>query len=184
MSATAINLEKLDTQAIQHHYQKQQRADSFILGLAAKKQKQATTLALANDAERLVATVARQMGYSARLTPHSHPYDIEVFDSAGRVVRVEVKISTIQPNGTGYRYQARIHHHQADVVVFIARNGSDWPYVIPMAAIKPRLNIAISSKCPGNYSGQWARYLEAWRYLRRAVENAVPRPVQLNLVSQ
>jgi len=179
---TSVNLDKLETQAIQHHYQQQKRRDEFLLSYAMRQQQQQQAVTLADEAEHYVATIAKKMGYGVRLTPHTHPYDIEVIDSTGRVARVEVKISTIQPNGSGYRYQARIHHHRADLVVFIARNGSDWPYIIPMAAIKPRLNIAISSKCPGNYSGQWAGYLNAWHYLHTAVKNAPARPVQLGLV--
>lgn len=181
-----INLEKLDTQAIKHHYNQQQRADAYATARVLRRvrqDRQESNITISDEAERYVAAVAKQMGYSARLTPATYPYDVDVFDSAGRLARVEVKISTIQPNGRGHRYQARIHHHHADLVIFIARNGSDWPYVIPMAAIAPRHNIAISSRCPGTYSGQWACYLEAWQHLRQAVENALPRPVQLNLVA-
>ncbi len=141
---------------------------------------------LAREAERIVSNLARKLGYQATSTPHKCPFDLWIRGDDGRAVRIEVKISLyhrcIEPKKGG-RFQANIRHHdQADLLVFIARNGQDWHFVIPMKRIVPRHNIAIWSPCPAHYRGQWAKYLEAWEHLQRAIEQAQPQSCQLPLL--
>lgn len=181
-AANSRHEDKFETLAIKQMFDQQQRRDRWAwYHWAQSRQTQQDHIRLAHQAEGLVAEIARSMGFTTLVTNHTHPHDLEVIDSAGRAARVEVKIALPHPNQRKWRYQARLHHHNADVLVFIARNGKDWPFVIPMADICPRTNIAISSYCPGDYSGQWAAYLEAWDHLRQAVQAAQPNPYQMPL---
>jgi hypothetical protein len=139
---------------------------------------------LGRQAETAVTTRLQAMGYQVHPTTHKCPFDLWVADGQGRAIRVEVKISLYHSAGRhGSRFQARIHN-QADILIFIARNGTDWIYVIPMAAISSRKNIAIWSACPGDYTGQWAPYLNAWPQLIQAIQTAPARPYQPTLLQE
>jgi hypothetical protein len=85
-------------------------------------------------------------------------------------------------NRNGGRYQATIRNREADVLLFVAVNGSDHHFIIPMDAIGQRTQIAITSYDVTAYGGQWASYLEAWDVLQEAVKAAPPRPIQLSLI--
>jgi len=126
-----------------------------------------------------------EFGYQVHLTTKQCPFDLWVADGQGRGARVEVKLSTcrLASRGRGHRFQANIRRHKdaADVLIFIARNGRDWPFVIPMGQVGSRRNIAIWSACPGNYTGQWAPYLEAWDYLHQTISHSRPCQWQLGL---
>jgi hypothetical protein len=145
-----------------------------------KSQAQRERQRLAREAEQLISGRLALMGYQVNPTTHKCPFDLWVADDQGRAVRVEVKIS-LYSQASG-RYQANIRHDQAELLVFIARNGRDWVYVIPMGDVTPRHHIAIWSYCPGDYTGRWAAYLEAWEYLRQALEQANPQSYQLPLL--
>ncbi|MCB0191924.1 MAG: hypothetical protein KDJ65_08270 [Anaerolineae bacterium] len=149
-----------------------------------KNKRQIESQQLSHQAEQVVDALIRQMGYRTQTTTHKCPFDLWVQDEAGRAVKVEVKISRFHRlKKGGGRYQCDVRHHdQADLLVFIARNGQDWPFVIPMNHIEPRRNIAIWSFHPEAYGGQWARYLEAWEHLHQAIEAAAERPWQLRLL--
>jgi hypothetical protein len=139
---------------------------------------------LAREAEKIVSGRIEALGYQVNPTPHKCTFDLWVTGRQGHAVRVEVKISLYGRNGRnipGGRYQASLHN-EADLLIWIARNGQDWTYIIPMAVVGTRRNIAIPSACPGDYTGQWAAYLEAWEYLHRAVEIARPTTRQLSLL--
>lgn len=148
-------------------------------------QRQRRHLALAANVEAKVATFIRLLGYAAHQTTSRCPFDLWVANESGQAIRVEVKASLYNvcaDAGKGGRYQANIrHHHQADLVIFVARNGRDWPFVIPMAQLGNRANIAIWSQCPADYTGRWAGYLNAWNYLDEAVARARPAVHQLAL---
>jgi hypothetical protein len=147
-----------------------------------KSQPQRELQRLAREAEQIVAERVQELGYLAYPTTHKCPFDLWVEDYSKRAVRVEVKISLYHLSKRGGRYQADIRRHdQADLLVFIARNGQDWPFVIPMVDVAPRRHIAIWSYCPADYSGQWAIYLEAWDHLHRAIAAAEPQARQLSL---
>ena len=136
---------------------------------------------LAREAEQQVARRVQSLGYQVNLTSHKCPFDLWVADHTGRAIQVEVKLSRYHQHKRGGHYQANIRHDQADLLIFIARNGRDWSFVIPMADVFPRNNITIWSHCPGEHLGQWARYLEAWEYLHRAIRQAPPCPRQPSL---
>lgn len=158
-----------------------QENDAFIKAQRHKTEE----IALYLEAEHLASETLRSMGYQVNPTPHKHPFDLWVSDPAGRVARVEVKISTYGHHKRGGRYQANVRHHypEADILIFYARNGSDWPFIIPLADIAPRRNVTIWSHCPGDHHGQWAQYLAAWQHLHRAIEQARPLPCQLSLLN-
>lgn len=101
----------------------------------------------------------------------------------GQAARVEVKTSLYTLSPKGGRYEANIRRHQqdTDLVIFLAKNGTWWPYIIPIAAIGQRHNISIWSYCPGDYKGQWAIYLDAWQHLEHVIQNTQPRHWQLSL---
>lgn len=148
--------------------------------LRSQKQRQAQLLG--RQAEIETARFLRQQGYQVNFTDHKAPFDLTVADGAGRAANVEVKISLFDQGQR--RYQAYISQDElfwADVLVFIARNGRDWPYVIPIERIRPRNHIAIWSPCPADYRGQWSPYCQAWRYLEQAIARAQPRTWQLSL---
>jgi len=154
-------------------------ANGALLGHRRRSQE------LARDAERIVARLIRQMGYQVHPTTHKCPFDLWVSDAHGRAIRVEVKISLYNNSPAGGRYQANIRqHHDADLLVFIARNGRDWPFIIPMADITPRRNIAIWSYCPGDYTGRWAGYLNAWPLLDQIMAGSQPADYQLSFPEQ
>lgn len=140
-------------------------------------------LRLAQEAEAKVAIYLQaQFGYQVNPTTYKCPFDLWVTDDWNRMARVEVKLSLYHQNGDkGGRFQANLRHHEADILIFIARNGRDWPFVIPMAVLGSRNNIAIWSYCPGDYTGQWAPYLDAWTYLDQALHSARPRARQISL---
>jgi hypothetical protein len=155
----------------------------FIAG-TLKSIRQRKAMALAAEAEASVAAMIRERGYDVALTTHNCPFDLWVQGDQERAARVEVKISLYalcKDRNKGGRFQARIHQHKAaDLVVFIARNGQDWPFVIPMPDIGSRHNLAIWSPCPADYRGQWAAYLNAWKHLDDAVANTQRRVWQLS----
>lgn len=112
------------------------------------------------------------------LTVHQCPFDVWVGNC-----RVELKGAnwTNSTKARG-RYQGTIRNHEADVLIFIAVNGTDHHFIIPMEAVGQRSQIAIWSYDVNAYSGQWSAYLETWNVLRQAVHDASPRPIQLSLM--
>lgn len=147
-----------------------------------QRQRQREAQRLAREAEQSIAQHVQAMGYQVNPTTHKAPFDLWVQDDLGRAIRVEVKISRYHHSQKGGRYQADVRHFdQADLLVFIARNGKDWPFIIPMADIAPRRHVAIWSYCPADYSGQWASYLNAWDYLQQAIETAAVHSWQPSL---
>lgn len=163
----------------------EQRRSEMIARRLALSEHRRQLVSLAREAEQAVATRLRAWGYAVHPTTHKCPFDLWVANPAGRAARVEVKISLYNqaPASRAGRFQASIHN-EADLVVFIARNGRDWPFVIPMPAIAPRRNIALWSGCPADYTGQWAPYLEAWDHLHRAVEQGQAPAWQLPLFEE
>jgi len=152
-----------------------------------KNNRQLEAQRLSREAEQIVDELVQGMGYQTNPTSHKCPFDLWVRDDVGRAVRLEIKISRYhqaKKGRSGGRYQADVrHHNQADLLIFIARNSQDWPFVIPMADIAPRRNIALWSYHPEDYTGQWAPYLQAWEYLHQAIEVAEPRSWQPSLFS-
>lgn len=137
--------------------------------------------ALAEEGECLAKQWIRDLGYTVyRRNSPNDPYDLRVegFDAQ---IWVEVKISQCYKGPKGHRFQADVRQYKADVLIFIARNGKDWPFIIPMNQIRPRRNVAIWSAQPKQYKGQWAPYLGAWDILVHTLEKARIRDAQLAL---
>lgn len=135
---------------------------------------------LARQAEYWVLRKVESLGYHTALTARNFPFDLWAWDDQGNAARIEVKFSLFLPfyRGGG-RYQAHIRNHQHDLVVFIARNGRDWPFVIPAERVPPT-NLTIWTPCPGD-SRPWKPYLEAWDYLRQTIASHQPAGWQLPL---
>jgi len=149
-------------------------------------------LELAHQGEVAAAELIRQLGLGLQVCPTTHncPFDLWVSNAQGQAARVEVKTSLwwhnpkskIQNPKSNGRYQANLRQHRdVDLVIFMAKNGTWWPYIIPIQAIGKRRNIAIWSECPGDYKGQWRIYLEAWQHLEQIITNSQPRSWQLSL---
>lgn len=128
---------------------------------------------LAREAEQWVSRFIEQLGYRAAPTVANAPFDLWAWDDNGGAARIEVKISLYHPYQNYGRYQAAIRNHEHDVVVFIARNGRDWPFVIP-APLVPAKSLTIWSKCPAD-SKPYRPYLAAWDVLHHAI--AISRPI-------
>jgi len=131
--------------------------------------------ALADSAEREAAAVLAGAGFDVVLTPGYHDrHDLTV----GGALRVEVKASTWRPaaHASG-RYQA-LWHNKADLLLWLLADVGAW-VVIPCEVLGERSNLAIWSKDPGQYSGQWAAYLGAWHIVDQALEQARARGARL-----
>jgi hypothetical protein len=157
------------------HYWYQRHAATGTL----RSQRRRAALLLSRQGEQKAIELICALGYQAYPTTANCPFDLWVNDAEGRAARVEVKTSTYSGQG---RYQANIRQKKdVDLIIFFAKNGDWWPYIIPITAIGRRSNIAIWSECPGDYQGQWRVYLEAWQHLEQAVSNSQPRSWQLSL---
>lgn len=164
-----------ETYILQQLRQKQKRLEMAARfgGQQQEEAKTVTTHEFANASEaRLIASL-RAKGYDVLRMHIHHTFDLWV-----NGLRVEVKASTWQ---SGRRYQAHIRNHEADLVVFMAVNGEDHHFFIPMHVIKPRKTIEVGVYNVKHYTGIWARYFERWDVLRQAVYAAPARPKQLKL---
>ena len=131
---------------------------------------------LAREAEGLAAARLRSLGYGGEKTAHRAPYDFLV----NGCLRVEVKVSNWrqQPGRRGGRYQANIHN-SADLVIFLARGGTDTWFVMPMA-IAGR-SVTIRDYRADRTAGKYAPYLGAWGLVGWACALASGRARQLGL---
>lgn len=131
----------------------------------------------AREGEQIARSLIESLGYHVAPTVHTAPFDLWVWNECGSA-RVEVKISMYHParDGRG-RYQAAIRNHEHDLVIFIARNGHDWPFVIPAKAV-PKTSLTIWTKCPAD-SGPYRNFLQAWDHLHQAIK---PMGFQLPLL--
>jgi len=146
-----------------------------------RPQQMAMAMAMAREAENRVMERIQEMGYHVSPTYHNRLFDLWV-----EGIRVEVKVSGWHESPKGGRYQARIHHFNADVVVFDCVNpfprdpwgagrfnrGAHHYFVMPMADVKPHKNLAIWNYDPSRYVGRWMPYLEAWEHITEAVQAA------------
>lgn len=107
------------------------------------------------------------------LTTHKAGFDVWVGGC-----RVEFKASHWQDKRN--RYQADVRHHQGDILIFDAINGTHHYFVIPMATVFPRRKIEVYSYDVARCTGQWAAYLENWDVLRQAVNDTPDRVVQMD----
>lgn len=127
--------------------------------------------------ERVIPRLA-EFG-QVNLTTHSAPFDLFVGGC-----RVELKAANWVKNNRGRgRYAASVRNRQADILLFVAVNGRDHYFVIPMTEITVS-GIAITSYDVNTYRGQWADYLEAWDVLASAVASVPPLPVQTSFLDK
>lgn len=159
----------------------------FFMG-TLKRQVERARLHQSRRAEEQIADFIRdEFCYQAYLTTHNCPFDLYVSDGR-QAARVEVKLSTYHaaPWSRAGRYQADVRQlQQIDLIVWICRtpapSSRDYHYVIPASDLRGRRNLAIWSRDPTWYRGQWSQYLNAWRHLAAAVANTAPRVWQFSL---
>lgn len=116
---------------------------------------------LAERAVRHVVEMLRDLGIQAQEQGHNDNFDL-LTDSG---LRVEVKAATWR----GGRFQANLRSNLADVVVLACRiSQRRWGcFVIPFGSIRSR-NIAVWSRDPARYAGQWRPHLEDWSLIQRS----------------
>jgi hypothetical protein len=167
-----------DAWLIRHHWFMRH----FLAG-TLKSQLERERLRQSRQAEEKVAQFIRdEFGYQVHSTTANCPFDLWVAGGPDRAARVEVKLATLHDNKGRNRFQADVRQSaDVDLLIWLCRNGRDWHYIIPIADLRGRRNLAIWSACPGNYRGQWSHYLEAWDYLRQVVENTHQRVWQFGL---
>ena len=139
---------------------------------------------MSKEASRVAAEMIESLGYQTLPAPRNkYLFSLWVYGTqTDRAARVGARISLFNQAIAGSRYQYDVRHHdKADIFLLIARNGQDWPFVIPAADIAPRRNIAVWSVCPDRYRGRWAEYLNAWDHLHQAIAGATTRPPQMPL---
>lgn len=163
-----------EEQAILQQYRQEQRKREMIARYASVAGRQ-QALRLARIAQERIIRKIEQMGFIVHQTTPNAPWDLWVGGC-----RVEAKASNWQQKAQ--RYQANVRHHQADVVIFDAINGTDHYFIIPMQEIQPRKSIEVYSYDVLDYSGQWAEYLEQWDVLIQAIEATTDQPQQLSFL--
>jgi hypothetical protein len=117
---------------------------------------------LAGMAEHAALTLLQAMGYRVTRCGYNAAFDLWVEGA-----RVEVKAAT----WSGGRYQAQIRNHDADLLLFCCQtpDGSlEW-FVIPAWAYAGVSNIAVWTRKPAAYGGQWCEYYRAWWFVDATV---------------
>lgn len=97
--------------------------------------------------------------------------DLRAVDAeTGEVIRVEVKTARRGKNGNfkfslERRNTARVmtsaRHSDFVILLAVTKQGTAYPFVIPVDALGTVTNIEISSGHPANYGGKWAKYRRA-----------------------
>jgi len=124
--------------------------------------------------EAIAATILADRGHQVNLTTHKASFDLW----AGSL-RVEVKAS----RWSGHRYQFNTRNGcQLYLLACVGDGGGilGW-FVVPARAVAGRANLAIWSKDPAAYHGQWSQYFERWSLADALIEAAGPVPWQLSL---
>lgn len=166
----------MDPDKRQDYWPQRQENDQFIKQRQyAGRAKKERCIDWADQVEAQAQAMVEEKlpGWKMKSTPHrTSPYDYDLVAPDGRVIRLEVKASAYYklPDKRSGRYQAKIHHPNVDVVLFLCQNGRLWPFLIPIEKIGRRTNIAIWSEKPGQYRGQWAEFLENWQVILEALE--------------
>lgn len=146
----------------------------------------AGVMPFAQQVEKDVAAFIRRLGYIVVKTGHNHPFDFKIVRPDRQCIRLEVKGSQpyYLPKKHSWRYQANIHHKQVDLIIFacVDPDGFYHHFIIPAGHIRQG-NIAIWSKDPAAYAGQWASFREAWSHLDQAFHNSQPYSEQLTYIS-
>lgn len=135
--------------------------------------------------ETLALSAIERQGYQVAKCPHNSPHDLVV----GGYVTVEVKTAhpTKGARGHGRRWQFCLYSHPErgarpfaqDMLLLCClpprADGRPVFYVIPGGQVPPGLTkLDITSK-PGQYTGKWARYREAWQLVWELIEDLATR---------
>jgi hypothetical protein len=155
---------------LQQLRQEQRKREMMARNVTTQRQEQQRRARIAEN--RIIGHLRTFWGYDVHPTTHSAPFDAWVGGC-----RVEIKVSNWQKKRR--RYQGNIRQHKADVLLFVAVNGIDNFFLIPMAEIHPRKTIEINQYHVQDYQGQWSAYLENWSILDQAIAQAPPKPIQL-----
>ena len=117
----------------------------------------------AQIAERWAETVLTGLGYDVRTNGHNDTADLIVNDS----LRVEVKASFWVSHKTRKgRYQWNTRQ-SPDLFILFCMGTNGHAFVIPGTEIGDRTNIAVWSRDPERYAGQWAGHLDDWEHIER-----------------
>lgn len=114
-----------------------------------------------------------QLGYTvSKPTSAIEHYDLLAHSpGCAAALRVEVKAAR-WANG---RYAAAMRSNAADVLILVCC-GVDQEqscFVIPFEHVQGLQYLKVTSRNPGDYQGQWARFLGAWDVLERLVDQGV-----------
>ncbi len=164
-----------EEKAIIHDLRQAQRHSEQIARFCNTPAGRRRALKLSKIAEDRIIGKIERIGYEVHRTTYNAPFDAWV---AG--CKIEFKASNWQ--NKAQRYQANIRHHNADMIIFDAINGSDHYFIIPMQAVKPRQSVEIYSYDVNRYAGQWSPYLEAWDVLDQAIKDTSHKPIQLTFL--
>lgn len=154
---------------LQELRQEQRQREMIARFVPTQRQEQQRRARLA---ENRIIRHLEHLGYEVHPTTYHAPFDAWVGGC-----RVEIKVSNWQDKAC--RYQGNIRHHEADILLFVAVNGTDHFFVIPMAQVQPRKSVEVYSYHVKRYQGQWAAYLEDWSILDQAIATAPPATIQL-----
>ena len=126
------------------------------------------------EAKIKVADLLRIQGYRVNLGKQGQ--NCLWVTNKKRVACVEVRLAKFTPNKA--RHQASVQTKQpVDLLILMLRDktANYYPYVLPLSVIGNRYNVSIWEENPVNYTGRWAKYMNAWEHLHQAVSQAPPR---------
>jgi len=117
-------------------------------------------------AEDKTVVLLSDLGYDVHANGHNDHADLIV----NGTLRVEVKgaLWTKHRHSRG-RYQFNTRQ-EPDLFILWCLCEYDTVFVIPRSAIGERANIAIWSRFPSNYSGQWMPYRQATHLIQQELE--------------
>src|SRR3990167_10583331 len=127
----------------------------------------------AERVETLAALKLYSLGFKVKsneVNDGSNTWDKLATSPNGGQLKIEVKGARLhRTKFNRNRYHARIHNGDADFIMMYCETeppdagsmeGMGYWFVLPTIEVWPRVDIAIWSADPTEYSGQWAQYLE------------------------
>jgi hypothetical protein len=111
-------------------------------------------------------------GYTVQVNGHNDHADLIV----NGILRVEIKASLWTSHKTrAGRYQFNTRQ-RPDVYLLYCLGHNRTVFIIPGDAIGDRANLAIWSKDPWRYKGQWAKYRHAWDIIEQELARCLNPP--------
>ena len=118
------------------------------------------------QAEEFASWMLDYLGYDVRENGHNDHCDLVINGK----LRVEVKGALWSSSSTREgRYQFNTRQHP-DVYILRCLTIPGAAFIIPGREIGSRTNIAIWSRNPYKYNGQWAKYMNTWDVIRTELE--------------